>query len=66
MNYKIINKNFNLNLPGYPSCYNLKWNEFLNYLGIVIKHEKQSGIISIEDLKQFYNEHKSEYFTDSE
>ena len=66
MNYKIINKNFNLNLPGYPSYYNLKWNEFLNYLGIVKKHEKQSGIILIEDLKQFYNEHKSEYFTDSE
>jgi hypothetical protein len=44
----------------------MTWNEFLNYLGIVIKYEKQSEIISIEDLKYFYNEHKSEYFTDSE
>jgi hypothetical protein len=41
-------------------------NKILKYLGITLNHEIQEEIMTIDNLRSFYINHKSENFTDSE
>lgn len=64
-NYKIINEQFSpeVNFPGNPSnYYNIRWNEFLKKLWIEVYEYE---IMSLENLKLFYSEHKDDTFKDS-
>ena len=65
-NYSILNNKFSLNykLPGKPTnYYDITRNKFLQELGIGVDTRK---IMSLDDLKNFYLEHKNESFIDSD